>query len=96
MEFTIAFVNLCLFGAIQAQTVLLQCAVQGDGDYDIVKTADRTSTSCTAAGGSLGSTPGGGRAGGISCCTTPISGKDAFYAKCRTYTDFPIGVPQPC
>lgn len=84
-------------GAAHAQNVLLQCAVQGNGDYNVAKTAEYTSPSCSAAGGSLGSTPGGGRAGGISCCTTPASGKDTFYSTCKTFGDgVYVPVPQPC
>ncbi|KAH8766019.1 hypothetical protein F5883DRAFT_644961 [Diaporthe sp. PMI_573] len=97
MKLTLTLGAFCLLGAAQAQNVLLQCAVQGDGDYNLPKTGEFTSSACSSAGGSLGSTPGGGRAGGISCCTTPTSAKDKFYSTCRTFGgDFYVPVPQPC
>lgn len=84
-------------GAAYSEDVLLQCAVQGDGDYNLAKTGDYTSGSCSAAGGSLGRTPGDGRAGGISCCTTPVSAKATFYSTCKTFGDgVYIPSPQPC
>ncbi|KAL2278818.1 hypothetical protein FJTKL_14157 [Diaporthe vaccinii] len=97
MKLTFTVGTMCLLGAAHAQNVLLQCAVQGNGDYNVGKTAEYTSPSCRAAGGSLGSTPGGGRAGGISCCTTPTSGKDKFYSTCKTFGDgLYVPTPQPC
>ncbi|KAI3393661.1 hypothetical protein diail_3841 [Diaporthe ilicicola] len=94
MKLTAILGALCLLGVTHAQSIPLQCAVQGDNGYQVPKTSEFTSSSCSSAGGSLGSTPGGGRAGGMSCCTTPTSGKDAFYSACRSNGE--TAIPQPC
>ncbi|KAH6682187.1 hypothetical protein F5X68DRAFT_233905 [Plectosphaerella plurivora] len=88
--------TILLLGAAQAQTLLRQCAVQGDGGYNVARTHDYTSAACSAAGGTLGTTQTGTIARGIACCTLTEAGRGAFNDRCRQFSDIPIGTPQPC
>ncbi|RSL63000.1 hypothetical protein CEP53_004550 [Fusarium sp. AF-6] len=96
MKLSAIFSAVVLLGTAQAQTILRQCAVQGGNSYDVVRTDSYTSASCAAAGGVLGTTQGGTIAKGMACCTLSEDKRGIFNDKCRTFSDFPIGTPQPC